>query len=60
MKCRRPQHLRRGIAQVRLDRRIDRQHRVPVLDEIAEVRVLLVADRGLERQRLLGDRQYLA
>ena len=44
----RGQHARRRLAQVRLDRRIDRQNRVLVLDEIAEVRILLVADRRLE------------
>jgi hypothetical protein len=31
------EHARRGLAQVGLDRRIDRQNRVLVLDEIAEV-----------------------
>jgi hypothetical protein len=39
---------RRRLAQVRLDRRVDRQDRVLVLDEVAEVAVLLVgaaADR---------------
>src|SRR5215813_2265128 len=38
----RSKHTRRRLAQVRLDRRIDRQDRVLVLDEIAEVGVLLV------------------
>ena len=33
----RGEHARRGLAQVRLDRRVDRQDRVLVLDEIAEV-----------------------
>ena len=56
----RGQHARRGLAQVRLDRRVDRQDRVLVLDEIAEVRVLLVADRRFERERLLGDLEDLA
>src|SRR5947207_4105150 len=44
----RSEHARRGLAQVRLDRGVDRQNRVLVLDEIAEMRILLVADRGLE------------
>jgi hypothetical protein len=35
-------------AQVGLDRGVDRQHRVLVLDEVAEMRILLVADRRLE------------
>src|SRR5436189_6359265 len=56
----RSQHPRRGLAEVALDRRVDRQDRVVVLDEVAEVRVLLVADRGFERQRLLGDLERLA
>src|SRR5262249_9932346 len=38
----RGEHPRGGLAQVRLDRRVDRQHRVLVLDEIAEMRILLV------------------
>src|ERR1700759_1308615 len=46
----RGQNARRGFAQIGLDRRIDRQDRILVLDEIAEVRILFVADRGLQRQ----------
>jgi hypothetical protein len=49
----RRQNPRRGLAQVRLDRGVDRQDRVLVLDEIAELRILLVADRRSERERLL-------
>src|SRR5262249_51275237 len=49
----RRQHAGGGLAQVRLDGRVDRQDRVLVLDEVAEVAVLLVADRRLERDRLL-------
>src|SRR5947199_10662885 len=33
----RSQHPRRGLAEVRLDRRVDRQNGVLVLDEVAEV-----------------------
>src|ERR1700676_2449034 len=51
---------RRRLAQIGLDRRIERQYRVLVLDEIAEVAVLLVADRGFEADRFLGDLQDLA
>src|SRR6476469_27627 len=54
------EHARRGLAQVRLDRGVDREDGVLVLDEIAEVRILFVADRGFERQRLLGDLENLA
>src|SRR6516165_10420954 len=56
----RGERARGGLAQVRLDSRIDRQDRVLVLDEVAEVRILLVADRGFQRQRLLGDLEHLA
>src|ERR1700730_10686794 len=45
------EHAGRGLAQVRLDRRIDRQNSVLVLDEVAEVGVLLVANLGLQRDR---------
>ena len=56
----RREHPRRRLAQIRLYRRLDRQHRVLVLDEIAEMRILLVADRRLQRDRLLGDLEHLA
>src|SRR5438128_2216749 len=49
-----------GLAQIGLNRGVDRQDRVLVLDEIAEVGVLLVADRSFQRQRLLGDLEHLA
>src|ERR1700733_8155541 len=51
----RSQHARRRLPQVGLDRRIDRENCVLVLDEIAEVAVLLVANRRLEADRLFGD-----
>src|SRR6478672_13441937 len=38
----RGQNARRRLAQVRLDRRVDRQDRILVLNEIAEVRILFV------------------
>src|SRR6185312_8489336 len=56
----RRQHTGRGFAQVRLDRRIDRLHRVYVWNEVAEVGIFLVADRRFEADRLLGDLQHLA
>jgi hypothetical protein len=40
----RGEHARRRLAEVRLDRRVDGQDRVLVLDEIAEMAVFLVAD----------------
>src|SRR5262245_20413428 len=51
----RGEHPRRRFAQVRLDSRVARQDRILVLDEVAEVRVLFVADRRLERKWFLGD-----
>src|SRR6266566_1376746 len=54
------QHFLRLLLQVELDDRVDwRRHRA-VLDEIPEMGVLFLADRGLERNRLLGDLQDLA
>src|SRR4029453_1813939 len=40
--------------------RVDRDDGVGVLDEVAEVGVLLLADRGLQRHRLLADLEDLA
>src|SRR5262245_45609715 len=56
----RGERARGGLAQVRLDGGVDRQDRVLVLDEIAEVGILLVADRGFQRQWLLGDLEHPA
>src|SRR5262249_22389950 len=56
----RGERARRGLAQVRLDRGVDRQDRVLVLDEIAEVGILLVADRGFQRQRLFHYLEHFA
>src|SRR5262245_34478056 len=56
----RSEHARRRLAQVGLDCGIDRQDRVLVLDEVAQVRIFLIADRRLERDRLLGDLHHLA
>ncbi|EBA16654.1 hypothetical protein RSK20926_02579 [Roseobacter sp. SK209-2-6] len=49
-----------GLLQVFLNGRVQRQHRVFVLDEIAQLRIFLVPDRGFERDRLLGDLHHLA
>ena len=54
------EHPRHGFLQIRLDRGVDRDDGVLVLDEIAEVAVFLVADRGFEADRLLGDLHHLA
>ena len=43
----RGQHAGRGLAQIALDRGVDREDRVLVRDEIAEMRVFLAADGSL-------------
>src|SRR5262245_53144942 len=48
------------LLQVEVDHRFRRRHRGAVLDEVAEVRIFLFADRRLERDRLLRDLQDLA
>src|SRR5471032_638956 len=48
---------RRALAKVALDRGLERDDGVRILDEVAQVRILLVADRRLEADRLLGDLQ---
>src|SRR6266446_6033857 len=52
-RCDRSEHAGGGLAQIGLNRGVDRQDRVLVLDEIAEVGIFLVADRGFQRQGLL-------
>src|ERR1700739_256581 len=51
----RGQHPRHRLLEVLLYGGIDRDDGVLVLDEITQVRILLVANRRLERDRLLGD-----
>src|SRR5215470_2555304 len=48
------------LAQGEPDDRLDRRDDLLVLDEITEMTVLFLADRRLERDRLLGDLQNLA
>src|SRR5438270_5936506 len=45
---------RRDLAEVRLDRRFVRRHRLAVFDEVAEVTAVIVSHRHLERERFLG------
>src|SRR5213593_3167523 len=59
-RCDGSEHAGGGLAQIGLNRGVDRQDRVLVLDEVAEMRILLVADRGFQRQRFLGDLEHLA
>src|SRR5437588_11476331 len=56
----RGEHARRGLAQVALDRCVDRQDRFLVLYVVAEVWILLVADERFEHVRLLGGLPNLA
>src|SRR5437867_559727 len=48
------------LAQREADDGIDRRHHLLVLDEVAEMAILFLADRGLERDRLLRDLENLA
>src|SRR5262245_51996055 len=48
------------LAQGESDDRLDRRDDLLVLDEIAQMTVLFLADRRLERDRLLGDLQDLS
>src|SRR6516165_9192265 len=49
-----------GLTQIGLDRRIEWRYRFLVLDEVAQAAVLLLADRHIKAERLLGDTQHLA
>src|SRR5262245_40451740 len=48
------------LAQVQVDHRVRRREDVAVLDEVAKMAVLFLADRRLERDRLLRDLEDLA
>src|SRR5439155_7057435 len=54
------QDLLRLLLEIELDDRVDRRRHRAVLDEIPEMRVFFLADRGLEGDRLLGDLEDLA
>src|SRR5216110_3131019 len=56
----RVEHFLRHVAQAGEGRRVGGRERRLVLDEIAEVRVVVVTDRRLHRDRLLGDLEDLA
>ena len=51
---------RRGFAQIGLDGGVQRDDGVLVLDEVTQMAVFLIPDRGFEADRLLGDLQDLA
>src|SRR5712675_2032788 len=54
------EHLGGGLTQIGLDRGIEWRDRALVLDEIAQAAVLLLANRQVKAERLLGDPQHLA
>src|SRR5581483_11758343 len=56
----RAEYFHRGILEARSGSRIRRRDGVHVLDEIAEMRILVVADRRLHGNRLLRDLEHLA
>ena len=56
----RGEHAGGAGAKIGVDGRIDGLHGVLVLDEVAQMAVLVVADRRVEADRLLGDLQYFA
>src|SRR5208282_4720130 len=55
----RGEHLARLLAEIALNRSLDRRRRELVLDKIAERTFLLVADGRFERDRLLDDLEHL-
>src|SRR5215831_10314635 len=54
------QHPPRLVLKVRHEDRVDRRKDLPVLDEIAQMRILFLPDRRFERNRLLRDLHDLA
>src|SRR5580698_7431847 len=48
------------LLEVQVDHRFGRRHHLAVLDEVTEMRILLLADRRFERDRLLRDLEDLA
>ncbi len=53
------QYIAHGLHEADVRRRLDRRHDRCILDEIAEVRILVVADRRLHRDRFLRDLEHL-
>src|SRR5262245_10689040 len=58
-RCQRLQDRFGLLLQVQIDDRLCRRYDLPILDEVAEVRIFLFADRRFQRDRLLGDLQNL-
>src|SRR5690349_12252846 len=48
------------LLEVEIDHRVRRRHHLAVFDEVAKMRILLLADRRFERDRLLRDLEDLA
>ena len=59
-RCQRGEHAGCGLAQVRLDRRVNRQDGVLVFDEVAKMAVFFIANRRFQRDRFFGDLHHLA
>src|SRR5258708_10332212 len=53
------QDLVRLLLEVQVDHRVRRGYDLAILDEVAEMRILLLADRRLQRDRFLRDLQDL-
>src|SRR2546422_7918258 len=48
------------LLQIQVDDSLGGRHDLTILDEVAEMRILLLANRRLERDRLLSDLEHLA
>src|SRR5579885_90255 len=59
-RAQRLEHFRGLLAQIQVDDRLGGRNHAAVDDEIAQVRLLLLADRCFKRDRLLRDAQHLA
>src|SRR6202521_1302049 len=59
-RCQRAQHLRSLVFEVDVDHRLGRRNHRPVLDEVAQMRIFLFANRRFEGDRLLCNLQHLA
>src|SRR5262245_17555351 len=59
-RCQRLQDRFGLLLEVEVDDRFGRRHDLAILDEVAQMRIFLFADRRLERDRLLRDLQHFA
>src|SRR5882724_6592455 len=58
--CQRVEHLLGHFLQIDVDHRVGRRYDTAVFDEIAEMRIFFLTNRGFERNRLLSDFQDLS